>query len=266
METNQSQALDLSFDNTEIAFSTRSDAELNKIHFLFSSMNSPFLSNFGTFFLKWAFKFHLPIKTIVKITIFEHFCGGETIEDSQTSIDKLAEFGIGTILDYSVEGEHSEKGFELTKNEIIRTIKNAKGSAKIPFTVFKITGVCGLSILKKIQKGDELTEREQKQWEADQNRVDQICQAAHENNVRIFIDGEETWIQESIDFLTYSMMEKYNKESTIIYNTFQMYTHDRLEKLKNAFKVSQEKGYYFGAKLVRGAYMEQERERAKKMN
>lgn len=266
MKTNESQGLALSFDNTQVAFSVRSDMELNKIHFLFSSMNSPFLSSFGTSFLKFAFKFHLPVKTLVKMSIFDHFCGGETIKDSQTSIDKLAEFGIGTILDYSVEGEHSAKGFEITKNEIIRTIENAKNSDKIPFSVFKVTGVCGPGILQKVQEGVELTEKQEKLWQADQNRVEQICKAAYQNNVRIFIDAEETWIQDSIDLLAYSMMEKYNKESPIVYNTFQMYTHDRLEKLKKSFKISQEKNYYFGAKLVRGAYMEQERERAKKMN
>lgn len=253
----------VSFDDTETAFANRSDFELKKMNLLFWTMNKPAIVNSGTPFLKLAFKIRMPlVKPVVRNTLFEHFCGGETIEDSERTVIQLSQAGIGTILDYSVEGEKSVKGFEKTKNEIIRTIERAKGDKNIPFCVFKITGIGHSKILEKVQAKETLTDQEQEGWENLNRRIDEICQTAHQNDVRIFIDGEETWFQETIDDLTYQMMQKYNKEKAIVYNTYQMYTVDRLEKLKTAYRNAVKDNYYLGAKLVRGAYMEKERKRA----
>lgn len=202
------------------------------------------------------------VKPVVKNTLFEHFCGGETIEESERTVIQLTQAGIGTILDYSVEGEKSTEGFEKTKGEIIRTIERAKGDANIPFCVFKVTGIGDSKILEKIQANEPLNTEEQNSWEEIQFRMNEICEAAHQNKVRIFVDGEETWFQETIDNLTYQMMRKFNKTEPLIYNTYQMYTIDRLEKLKLAHQNAIEGEYYVGAKIVRGAYMEKERKRA----
>lgn len=253
----------VSFDDTQTAFATRSDYELKKMNLLFWTMNNPLLVSTGTPLLQLAFKIKMPfVKPIVKNTLFEHFCGGETIEDSEKTVQQLAQAGIGTILDYSVEGEKSVEGFETTKNEIIRTIVRAKGAVTIPFCVFKVTGIGHSTILEKVQAKETLNAEEQAGWERVQQRMNEICEAAYQNKVRIFVDGEETWFQETIDNLTYQMMEKYNKEQAIIYNTYQMYTVDRLEKLKMAYQNAVENNYHVGAKLVRGAYMEKERRRA----
>lgn len=253
----------VSFDDTEIAFATRSDFDLKKMNLLFWTMNKPALVSSGTPLLKLAFKINMPfVKPVVKNTLFEHFCGGETIEDSERTVIQLTQAGIGTILDYSVEGKKSTEGFEITKNEIIRTIIRAKGDTNIPFCVFKVTGIGHSKILEKIQAKESLSTDEQDSWTKIQQRVNEICEAAHQNKVRIFIDGEETWFQETIDNLTYQMMEKFNKEEPLIYNTYQMYTVDRLEKLKSAYKNAEKGNYYVGAKVVRGAYMEKERKRA----
>ncbi|PIY13109.1 MAG: proline dehydrogenase [Flexibacter sp. CG_4_10_14_3_um_filter_32_15] len=253
----------VSFDDTEIAFATRSDFDLKKMNLLFWTMNKPTLVDSGSPLLKLAFKIRLPfVKPVVKNTLFEHFCGGETIEDSERTVIQLTQAGIGTILDYSVEGEKSAKGFEKTKNEIIRTIERAKGDATIPFCVFKVTGIGHSKILEKVQANETLNAEEQEGWANLNQRINEICETAHRNKVRIFIDGEETWFQDTIDNLTYQMMEKYNKEEPLIYNTYQMYTVDRLDKLKLAYQNAVEKGYYVGAKIVRGAYMEKERKRA----
>ncbi len=253
----------VSFDDTEIAFATRSDFDLKKMNLLFWTMNKPSLVDLGAPLLKLAFKIRLPfVKPVVKNTLFEHFCGGETIEDSERTVIQLTQAAIGTILDYSVEGEKSAQGFEKTKNEIIRTIERAKGDTTIPFCVFKVTGIGHSKILEKVQANETLNVEEQQGWENLNQRINEICETAHRNKVRIFIDGEETWFQETIDNLTYQMMEKYNKEEPLIYNTYQMYTVDRLEKLKLAYQNAIEKGYYVGAKIVRGAYMEKERKRA----
>jgi proline dehydrogenase len=255
----------VSFENTEIAFASRSDAELRKMYFLFWSMNQSSLVSFGTKFLQFAFKINLPlVEWAVRKTLFSHFCGGRSIEDCEPSIKKMAQAGIGTILDYSVEGEKSPAGFEKTKEEIIRTIERAKGESKaIPFCVFKVTGVGFSDLLTKIQQQQPLDAKEEQAWQNLQRRVDEICRAAYENKVRIFIDGEETWMQGTIDDLAYRMMEKYNKEEVIVYNTLQMYVADKLENLKKAYREAVKGNYYLGVKLVRGAYLEKERNRAK---
>lgn len=251
-----------SFENTEIAFSSRSSKELQKMYFLFSMMNNNFLVSVGTSFLKFAFQIGLPISGIVKNTIFSHFCGGENIFDCEKTIQKLSTAHIGTILDYSVEGEKNEKSFDETEAETIKTILRAKNQKQIPFSVFKVTGLADLDLLTKKQENKNLTEAEKVAWEKVIKRVDNICKTAYENNVRIFIDAEETWIQKSIDNLAFEMMKKYNREKTIVYNTYQMYCHAKLAQLQNDHQNAQNEGYFLGVKLVRGAYMEKERERA----
>lgn len=253
----------ISLENTAIAFSSKSNFELRKMYWLFGMMNQNWLVRFGTWAIQLAFKLHLPIQWLVKQTVFAHFCGGENIEDCQKSLEKLAKYRVGAILDYSVEGEKNEKGFELTTQEILRTIeKAALHKDKIPFSVFKVTGVAPFALLEKIQAQETLTEVEQKDWNNACMRVDMICKRAYERKVRLFIDAEESWIQHTIDNLAYEMMEAYNTSEPILYNTFQMYCHASLENLKQAYQDAVDKNYFLGAKLVRGAYMEKERARA----
>ena len=251
----------ISFEDTAVAFSSKSDTELKKMYFLFASMNNNLLSSFGTSALKFALKMNFPVQGLIKKTIFQHFCGGESIEDSEDTIEELAAFNIGTILDYSVEGEKTQEGFEKAAEEIIRTIEKARDSHFIPFCVFKITGLASAEILEKAQK-KQMTKEDSVEYEKVVRRIDSICKKAFENNVRIFIDGEESWIQDAIDELAYSMMRKYNVQAPIVYNTYQMYRKDMLGKLKTAFQYAATYNYYLGVKLVRGAYMEKERERA----
>jgi proline dehydrogenase len=260
---NQEIETKVSFEDTSIAFSSRSNAELSKMYWMFAAVQRPWMADMGTNFINFAFKIGLPIKWVVKSTIFNHFCGGENIEDCTKTIEKLSKFHIGTILDYSVEGEKSEKGFEKTAEEIMHTIDKAAANPKmIPFSVFKVTGVILFDLLEKVQSGEPLTEEEEKAWQKAKHRVDTICKHAFERKVRIFIDAEETWIQGTIDALAYEMMAKYNQNEAIVYNTYQMYCVASLQNLKNAFHEAVTHHYYLGAKLVRGAYMDKERERA----
>jgi proline dehydrogenase len=262
----------LSFDDTAIAFSSKNNAELYQTYLLFASMNANWLVSLGTNMIQTAFNMGLPIKGVVKHTLFKQFCGGETIAECEKTIQELAKFNIGTILDYSVEGVKNEKWFDSTTQETIETIeKAAKNHKAIPFSVFKVTGLASTPLLEKITselRGEtvSISAEEREAYQRVYNRVDKICAAAHKNQVRIFVDGEETWIQDAIDHLCYAMMEKYNAKSPIVYNTFQMYTHDRLEKLKKAVATAKEKQYFLGAKVVRGAYMEKERKRAAEKN
>jgi len=251
------------FEDTSVAFAYKSDTQLRKTYWLFSLMNQARVVNLGTFFIKLALKLHLPIKKLIRHTIFEQFCGGETIRECDATIASLGNSGIGTILDYSVEGEDDESSFDATTNEILKTIEKAALSKTIPFSVFKITGVASSELLEKVQRREILSESESAAYIRVKERVEQLCSQAHKVDIRIFVDAEESWIQGVIDDLTYEMMEKFNKEKAIVYNTYQLYRHETLEALKGAYLRARQKGYFLGGKLVRGAYMEKERLRAR---
>ena len=258
----QGETNPVSFEDTSIAFSSQSDFKLRKTYWLFALMNKGWLVKLGTFFIKIALKLQLPIKKIIKTTVFEQFCGGETIHDCEKTIQKLHNVHVGTILDYSVEGEDSEKSFDQTVLEILRTIERAHESTDIPFSVFKITGVASSDLLEAVQQGEQLSENEQAAYERLYQRVDTICRRAHERNVKVFIDAEESWIQDTINTLAYEMMDRYNHERPIVFNTFQMYRWETFDKLVTATELARKRGYALGAKLVRGAYLEKERIRS----
>ncbi len=256
----------LNFQDTKTAFADRTDEELEKKYQMFRLMNSPLLTIIGTKSTEIALALGLPIKGIVKSTIFKQFCGGETIEECAGTIQRLGKSRVGTILDYSVEGKSSDEVFDHTKNEIYRTITRAREDDNIPFAVFKTTGIAPFEILEKVSSCNELIKRDQSEWEKAKARVEELCEYAHSLGQPLFIDAEETWIQDAIDALAAEMMEKYNREKPIIFNTLQLYRTDRLEFLKKSHKKARENGYLLAVKLVRGAYMEKERERAEEMN
>ncbi|WP_207435728.1 proline dehydrogenase family protein [Sabulibacter ruber] len=248
----------VSFEDTAIAFADKSDSELYKTYLLFAAMNNNSLVKMGGGMMKKALGWNLPVKGLIKKTIFEQFCGGETIQECRPTIEKLGRSGIGTILDYSVEGESNEASFDHTVQEIIATIEMAATSNHIPFSVFKVTGVADSGLLAKAQTDQELTSAEKAAFGRVRARVKAICQRAFEHGVRVFIDAEESWLQETIDQLCIDMMELYNQERPIVYNTYQLYRHDRLEVIQRDYERARKHGYYLGGKLVRGAYMEKE--------
>jgi proline dehydrogenase len=258
--------LQLDFSNTEIAFQSKNNAELRTSYLLFKAIGINWLVKMGTPLVEIAFALHLPIKPLIKHTVYKQFVGGEDINDCELAIDNLYKFGIGTILDYSVEGKEAEEDFDYTCKETIDTINKAKNNPKIPFCVFKVTGVARFALLEKLNNNIPLNVDEQIEFEKVINRIDSICKTAYENNVRLFIDAEETWIQIAIDNLATQMMQKYNKEKAIVFNTLQLYRHDRLAFLKESHQQAISNNYYLGVKLVRGAYMEKERARAKELN
>ena len=208
---------------------------------------------------------HLPIKGLIKKTIFRQFCGGETISECDKRITDLSHYGIGTILDYSVEGKTGDEGFDKTRDEIIATIKKAKLDSSIPFTVFKSTGLARMALLEKTNSSKTaLTEEDEIEYEKYFDRVDAICKEACLADVPIFIDAEDSWIQDGIDRIAEVMMRQYNRKKAIVFSTVQMYRHDRLLFIKDQFYLANESGYFVGVKVVRGAYMEKERDRATK--
>jgi proline dehydrogenase len=250
----------VSFDNTQIAFISKSDSDLRKSFFLFKVMSWPTLVKYGGGLAPLGLK--LGFKGLIKNTIFKQFVGGENITDCGKTIEQLAKYNIGTILDYSVEGKESEVDFDACCKETIETVHRAKGDKNIPFCVFKVTGLARFDLLEKVTAKQTLTKEETEEYERVKNRVNQICKEAHDNNKPIFIDAEESWIQQAIDDLANENMARYNKNSAIVYNTFQLYRKDRLSYLKQSFEMGKANGYHVGAKLVRGAYMEKERARA----
>lgn len=255
----------VNFDNTATAFSYKSTADLRRANFIFSLVNHPWMSGLATGLVRLALNLGLPVEEIIRRTAFNHFCGGISIRDSEKVIANLAAYKVSTILDYSVEGEKSEAGFDATMEETLQTIALAKTSKHIPFAVFKVTGLASVELLEKIQSAASLTELENAAWERVQSRVNSICSAGAAAGIPVLIDAEETWIQEPIDKLAYDMMQRFNKDRAIVYNTYQMYCTRSLSNLKSAFHDAAMHQYYLGAKLVRGAYMEKERERAADM-
>ena len=253
----------ISFDNIEVAFNSKSNTDLRKMYVIFATLNSNTAVKLGIKMTNLAFKYRIPVKGLLKKTMFGHFCGGESIQDSQRTIDGLAEYRIGSILDYSVEGEGDEASYDHTRNEILKTIAKAASSSDMPFSVFKVSGLGDYKIMTKVQGGIELTKEEAVSFKKLEDRFNDLCKATFDSNVRILVDAEESWFQNLIDKMAYSAMEKYNKETAIVYNTYQMYRHDMLRNLKDAHHEAVSKQYFLGSKLVRGAYMEKERERAK---
>ena len=258
------QARTVSFEDTRVAFASKTDAQLRKVYALFAAMNNGSLVKTGSSLMKAALKWNLPgTQFLIRHSIFEQFCGGESIKECRPVTAELGKYNIGTILDYSVEGEGNDRSYDRTRDEILATIDEAHRSAHIPFSVFKVTGVANVAILEKIQAGQLLTAEEEAAHIRAVARVEALCARAHQHGVRLFVDAEESWFQHTIDLLAYDMMAKYNQEKAIVWNTYQLYRHDRLKALKTAHQTATETGYYFGVKLVRGAYMEKEARVAK---
>ena len=257
---------ELDFQDTETAFADKSDAELREKYRMFKIMNSAVLNEIGTSVTRFALAIGLPVEGLIKSTVFQQFCGGENIEECGPTIDRLGNSNIGTILDYSVEGKSVEEDFERTKNETIENLKRAKNDIDIPFAVFKVTGIAPLGTLEKVSSGEDLVKESSiTKWANAQRRMSEICEYAHSIGQAVFVDAEESWIQNAIDLLAMEMMKKFNREQAIIFNTIQLYRHDRFEYLKSCHNQAKKDGYILGVKLVRGAYMEKERERAAEM-
>jgi len=252
----------ISFDDTEIAFRSKSNVELNRAYKLYKIVSNNTIVSFGKWATNVALAVRFPIKRAVKATIFKQFCGGETIAECNNTIKQLWQYGIGTILDYSVEGKTGEANFEITCQEILNTVERANQEEAIPYSVFKVTGLAPFPLLEKMSNGAKLTEKEKKSRTALYTRVDRICHAAFEANTPVFIDAEESWIQKAIDDLSMDMMAKYNQKRAIVYNTIQLYRWDRLEFIKTSKEKAEQGAFLLGLKLVRGAYMEKERDRA----
>ncbi|MCW3123681.1 MAG: Proline dehydrogenase [Flavipsychrobacter sp.] len=250
------------FDNTEIAFKYRSDKELKRARFLFSSMGSPVLTSIGMKMTSLAISWNLPVKGLIRHTLFDQFCGGETMDEAAKTAAVIGKYGVDTILDYGVEGKESEEDFDTAVPEFIKAIEYAAKNKNIPFISIKITGFAHFALLEKIHAETLLTEEENAAWKRVFLRIDRICKAAADNKIMVLVDAEESWIQKPVDDLADAMMDRYNKTRAVVYNTFQMYRHDRLVFLKESYEFARSKGFILGAKLVRGAYMEKERNRA----
>jgi len=249
----------LSFENTEVAFSGKSNSELKWAHRLYKLIGNNALIAFGKVATNVALGLRLPITGIIKKTIFKQFCGGENIAECKPVINKLQDYGVGTILDYSLEAKEEEAELEKCCQELERGIELAKVSKEIPFIVFKTSGVIQFDLLEKY---NNQLENYNEDYLAGIARVERLCKAAFEADTPILIDAEESWIQDSIDRICEEMMEKFNKEKAIVYNTIQLYRWDRLQFLKDSYLKGESSGYKVGVKLVRGAYMEKERKRA----
>jgi len=253
-------------DNTKNGFILKSNFELIKAYFLFKIISSRTLTNFGKNLLKLCLKLRLPVLFIVKATVFRQFCSGENLQESFKTVKKLNDRKVKSYLHYSVEGQENEKTYDNSLKEVIKSIEFAASKDILDFTVFKPTAIASSEILNKVNEKKELSDFEKGLHDRILDRFDIICRTAFENQIKVLVDAEESWLQGAIDDIVLKMMIKYNTHSTIVYNTSQMYRHDRLKYLNELKKLSIENGFYVGIKLVRGAYIEKENKRAIKLN
>jgi proline dehydrogenase len=250
------------FNNTQVAFSLKSDTELDRAYFLFKMIDNQPLVRIGTAVTNFALKANLPVEGLIRATVFDHFCGGVNEDDCLSVVDKMYTKGVSSVLDYSVEGKEEEQQFDAALEMTLKTIEFAKERQAIPFAVFKPTGFGRFELYEKLGEKQTLTAREQAEWNRVVERFDMVCKDAHSKNVALLIDGEESWMQDAADDLVTDMMRKYNKEKAIVFNTLQMYRWDRLDYLEKLHDIAKKEGFFIGMKLVRGAYMEKENVRA----
>ena len=255
--------MDKIFTNTKIAFGLKNNSELERAYLLFKMIGNASLVKVGTTLTNFALKAHLPVEGLIRATVFDHFCGGTNEEDCLAVVDNMYTKGVSSVLDYSVEGKEEEAQFDAAFEMTLKTIEFAKKRQAIPFAVFKPTGFGRLDLYEKVGNNDSLSEAEKSEWNRIVVRFEKVCQLAHDQNVALLIDAEESWMQDAADDLVTEMMRKYNKEKAIVFNTLQMYRWDRLDYLKKLHQQAQEQDFHIGMKLVRGAYMEKENDRDK---
>lgn len=254
--------MDKIFNNTEVAFSLKSDTELDRAYFLFKMISNEPLVRIGTAVTNFALKAHLPVDGLIRATVFDHFCGGVNEMDCLSVVDKMYTKGVSSVLDYSVEGKEEENQFDAALEMTLKTVEFAKERQAIPFAVFKPTGLGRLDLYTKVGEKQPLSSEEQAEWNRVLERFEIICKTAHSKDVALLIDAEESWMQDAADDLVEDMMRKYNKDKVIIFNTLQMYRWDRLDYLKGLHERAKRDGFFIGMKIVRGAYMEKEHKRA----
>lgn len=253
------------FEDTATAFALKSDSELERAFFLFKLIANEPLVRIGTAVTNFAIKAHLPVEGLIRATVFDHFCGGVSEDDCMPVIDKLWGSGVYSILDYSVEGQETEDPLDKALEITLKILEFVKEKQAMPFAVFKPTGYGRFALYQKIGAGEQLTESERAEWDRVVARYEATCKKAHDLDVSLLIDAEESWMQDAADDLVESMMRKYNKKKPVVFNTLQMYRWDRMDYLKSLHKKAKEEGFKIGIKVVRGAYLEKENERAEEM-
>ena len=251
------------FEDTATAFSLKTDSELERAYFLFKMIANEPLVKMGTLMTNFALKAKLPVEGLIRATVFDHFCGGISEEDCLPVVDRMYEKKVSSVLDYSVEGKEEEDPFDNATATILKILDFVKEKEAIPFAVFKPTGFGRFALYQKIGEKKKLTIEEEAEWQRVVNRFDKVCKKAYDLDVSLLIDGEESWMQDAADELATQMMQKYNKKKAIVFNTLQTYRWDRLPYLKKLHKQAVQEGFKLGMKVVRGAYMEKENERAR---
>jgi proline dehydrogenase len=271
--------MNISFEDTKTAFAYKTINDLKRARFLFTSMGKPLLVKLGLKITPWALEVGLPVKGLIRKTIFSQFVGGENLQETAAVAEKLAQFQVQIILDYGVEGKEGEDNFDHARSEFIKVIQYAATQSNIPFMSVKLTGFSRFALLEKLHQAsnyndiiqgivplEKLNNDERAEWQRIVGRLERVCESAQRNNIGVLIDAEESWIQDPVDALTMQMMQKFNREKAVVYNTAQLYRNDRLQFIKDSCRFAKENNFKIGMKLVRGAYMEKERQRALEMN
>jgi proline dehydrogenase len=250
------------FENTAIAFALKSDAELERAYYLFKLISNESLVKIGTGLTNFAIKAKLPVEGLIRTTVFDHFCGGVTEEDCMPVIERMGQAGVATVLDYSVEGKDTEDPLDDALEKTLQIMEFVQKNKTMPFAVFKPTGYGRFALFQKISSGAQLSSEEHAEWERVVRRFDTTCKKAYDLGISLLIDAEESWMQDAADQLVEEMMRAYNVKNRVVYNTLQMYRWDRMDYYKNLLEKARQENFQLGIKIVRGAYLEKENERA----
>ena len=254
------------FNNTKTAFALKTDSQLERAYFLFKMISKEPLVRIGTAVTKFALNASLPVEGLIRSTVFDHFCGGVNEEDCLIAIDNMFTKGVSSVLDYSVEGKASENQFDDALEKILKIVNFCYEREAMPIVVFKPTAFGRFYLYEKKSEAIRFSPEEQAEWDRIINRFRKVCKLAKEKDVEVLIDGEESWMQSAADDLVEDMMREFNTEKAIVYNTLQLYRWDRLDYLKALHERAKSDDFKIGMKIVRGAYMEKERDRAEKLN
>lgn len=255
----------LDFSDTALAFQHASPADIRRARLLFGVLASPALVSAGKALSLWALNWKLPVKGLIRATVFRQFCGGETVAESRPAIQRLWSGSVGSILDYSVEGQTTDTAFDQTVEVVLQTLALAAHEPGLSLGVFKMTGIAPHDLLERMTLGAELTAAENQQLEKVRARIRRMAQFAAKSGRALMIDAEETWIQGAIDQLAREAMQEFNRDQLVVLTTIQCYRVGRQAQLRADLDHASDHSYFYGVKLVRGAYMEKERERAATM-
>jgi proline dehydrogenase len=246
------------FNNHSSSFAHRSTKELKQLVCLFRLLSNPRISKLGIQLMKLFGHIKFPGFQTIQRLLFFPFYAGTTLQESESTVASLSNFGVHSYLNYAIEDSSTESEFDTNCEMLQNLIFHAAKTNDIPFSVCKPTSFGHKHIFQKINVKHSLTGEEQVAWKRVMHRFRCCCQTALEHGIDLLIDAEEYSMQIAVDQMVMDLMREFNITKAVVYNTVQLYLVDGNDRLRKMHNTATKEGFYLGLKLVRGAYMEKE--------